>query len=66
MKLCILFQMRWFKTWLGDPGRLVLIDQNQLAIILDDLAHNSVGVTASGVFTVNYSFVGTVNMKPSI
>lgn len=59
--MIMFLQMRWFKTWLGDPCRLTTIDQNQFAVLLDDLANHSVGVTASGIFTLNYSFVGTVN-----
>lgn len=53
--------MKYFKLWLGEPSRLELMDKNQLSMILDDFAENNVGITASGIFTINYSFVGTVN-----
>ncbi|CAL8093103.1 unnamed protein product [Orchesella dallaii] len=54
-------KIRWFRTWLCEHGRLLIIEQNQLAMVLEDITHHSVGITASGIFTINYHFVGTVN-----
>lgn len=52
--------MRWFRYWLGEQDRMKLLDENVLSSILNDLNANKVGISASGMFTLDYKLVGKV------
>lgn len=52
--------MHNLRNWLFETGKISHLTTNEIVLLLDDLDQNSVGMSASGVFTLNYYFVGTV------
>lgn len=60
--LGLLIQISCVKTWFSVNEEDLKISRNELMMILDNIAHDEICINAGGRVTINYSFMGTVNL----